>query len=310
MAIYEHLQHFDGKPVVDWELGTPLTGPGETAYRISISWEEHEAKSQWTDKFAQFLTEPGVEEVTALIVGPWEGAMESDGSSEAATEAIVAAREQLPNLKAVFVGEILAEEAEISWIQQSDLSALFNAYPLLETFYARGGNGLHLGSPTHDHLKTLVVQSGGLDVEVVREVAGASLSALEHLELWLGTENYGATTTVDDVLPILNDNLFPSLKYLGLCDSEIADAIAAAIATAPILDQLEVLDLSLGTLSDEGALALIAAPSIGKLRSLDIHHHYVSPEVVDQLLALPVSVDATSPESAADEDDRYVAVSE
>ncbi|BDI31275.1 hypothetical protein CCAX7_33260 [Capsulimonas corticalis] len=310
MGIYEHLKHFGGKPVVNWESGDFLENPSKMAYRISISWEENDADAKWTDKFSQFLSEPNVGEVTAIIVGPWEGAMDSSGASESAVEALVAAHGKLPNLQALFVGEILAEEAEISWIQQSDLSALFNAYPLLETFYARGGNGLNLGSPTHALLKTLVVQSGGLDAEVVREVLGASLPALEHLELWLGDSSYGATTTVDDLGPLLSGALFPGLKYLGLCDAEISDEIAAAIATAPILGQIEVLDLSLGTLGDDGALALISAPSLGKLRHLDIHHHYVTPEVVERLLALPISVDATGPETAHDDEDRYVAVSE
>ena len=83
-----------------------------------------------------------------------------------------------------------------------------------------------------------------------RELAG-----IEHLELYLGTDDYGWDGSIDDVLPLLADDRFPRLKYLGLRDSEIADGVAQAVAKSPLLEKLDVLDLSLGTLGDEGAAA-------------------------------------------------------
>ncbi len=103
------------------------------------------------------------------------------------------------------------------------------------------------------------------------------------------------------------------MEYLGLRDSELADEIAIAIVSAPILERIKVLDLSLGTLSDAGAAALLASPAVARLRKLDIHHHYCSPEMVEKLAALPIEVDASDSQEA-DEDDgevyRYVAVGE
>src|SRR5262249_47361204 len=153
---------------------------------------------------------------------------------------------KLPNLKALFLGDIPSTDQEITWIVQSDLTALFDAFPKLEHFRARGGQQLGLGKLKHKHLKSLTFEGSNLPAEVVRAVGRSSLPALEHLELWLGTVAYGADTTVADLKGIFAGKGLPALHYLGLRNSEIADAVAIALARAPILDRIEVLDLSLG----------------------------------------------------------------
>ena len=95
------------------------------------------------------------------------------------------------------------------------------------------------------------------------------------------------------------------------CD--FADALAAALAEAPILRRIDTLDLSLGTLGDEGALALIRGGSLGGLKRLDIHHHYVTDEVLDGLMASGVELNADDRQEAESYDGesyRYVAVGE
>lgn len=314
MGIYEHIAEFAGKPVVDWEPGEPLDEAADVAYRISVSWDESEAGRRWTDKFASFLDDPASGRVTALIVGPWEQVgMGEEPTADRIVAALAAARDRLPGLTALFVGEIIVEESEISWIEQTDVSPLFNAYPRLEHFAVRGGNNLRLGALRHDNLEALVVEAGGLPRQVVQDVVAAQLPELRHLELWLGMEHYGADTTMDDLAPILSGNLFPKLEYLGLRDSELADEIAIAIVSAPILERVQVLDLSLGTLTDAGAAALLASPAVARLRKLDIHHHYCSPEMVEKLEALPIEVDAGESQEAYEsrgELHRYVAVGE
>jgi hypothetical protein len=207
----------------------------------------------------------------------------------------------------------VSDENEISWIQQSDVSPLFKAYPGLEHFRVRGNEGLTLGPIRHEKLKSLVVETGGLSVSVLRDIAASSLPALEHLELWLGDEGYGWDGTVEDLRPFLQGGLFPKLKYLGLRDSEIADEIAVAVAVAPILGQIETLDLSLGTLGDMGAEALFDSPAIKSLRKLDLHHHFISPVMEARFAALGIEVDVSDRQKADDYDGesfRYVAVSE
>jgi len=147
----------------------------------------------------------------------------------------------------------------------------------------------------------------------LRAVLQSEFPALEHLELYLGEENYGFDFAVADLEPLLSGIVFPNLRSLGLRDSEIADDIATAIANAPILSRLRVLDLSLGTLSDVGARALLGSPGLRKLQKLDLHHHYISPELVSQLKKLGPEVDASDPKEADEdggEEYRYVAVGE
>jgi len=309
MTIGEHAEEFAGKPVVDWKQDKPLADAGANVYRIAV---EYDAEETWTDLLARFLQDPAAADVTGIVVGTWTGDDFSEDSSRV-VEALVAAREKLPKLTALFIGDITYEECEISWIHQSDVSPLFGAYPALEHFRVRGGNGLTLGVICHDRLKSLVVESGGLDASVVRDVLRSELPALEHLELWLGTDNYGANTTIADLEPLFAGELFPSLRYLGLRDSDLENEIAQAIAQLPLLERIRVLDLSLGVLGDTGAQALLDAPALAKLEKLDIHHHYCSQEMVTRLEALPIALDASeaeTPDEYDGEEQRYVAVGE
>ncbi len=312
MSLYEHTQEFAGKPVVEWEPGNAIDDPVGSAYRLAISYDEAEAGETWENRFADFLSQPGANRVTAIVVGVWgDPAPLSDSSSVVNT--LVAAREQLPDLKALFIGDIVGEEFEISWIEQTNMAPIFEAYPALEHFRVRGGTNLRLGTLNHQHLKSLVVETGGLDVSVVRDVTSSNLPELEHLELWLGTEDYGANTEMVDLAPIFSGRLFPKLDQLGLRDSQLTDAIAVAIAHSPLLERLHVLDLSLGTLSDDGAAALLSSPDVKNLDFLDIHHHYCSDEMVTKLESMGIDLDAGD-QQEPDEDDgemyRYVAVGE
>lgn len=304
--ISEHKESFGSWPVVDWKPGQDLPKVGEVLPRLALSYND---KEKWSDLLAAFLETPGSEQAVGLVVGAWAPEMfESQGDTT--IESLVAASERLPHLKALFIGDITGEEWEISWIEQSDLSPLFNAFPNLEWFGARGGNNLSLGVPRHEKLKGLVIETGGLSREIVRSISQAQLPALEHLELWLGDDNYGADTEIEDLKPFLNGDLFPNLKYLGLRNTQIADEIAQALIGAPVLGKVRVLDLSLGVLTDTGAQALLDNPAIAKLEKLDVHHHFCSEEITTKLEALPLEVDVSEREEAdeyGDEIYRYVA---
>jgi predicted DNA-binding WGR domain protein len=288
-------------------------GPLPVIYRVGLKYEEeYDDQKSLTDKLAAFLDDPAAGLAQGLVIGTWGGVDSVDQSSASIVEALVAGRDKLPNLKHLFLGDIVMEENEISWIQQSDMSPLFDAFPRLEEFRVRGSNDLSFGTLKHKALKTLAVECGGLPVRVVREICAAKLPALEHLELWLGEPNYGWDGSIADLEPLLTGKLFPKLRYLGLRDSVVADEVAAAAAQAPVLKKIKVLDLSLGNLSDEGARALLASPAVAKLEKLDIHHHFVSDEVVAQLRALWIEVDARERKKPYDFDPdyRYIAVGE
>jgi hypothetical protein len=309
MTISENLATFYGRDVVDYD---PESGLGDTAAAVRLRLDYDDEQETFTDRYARFIEEPGVAAVEALVIGNWILYGEGD-PAERIVENLVSTRDRLPLLKALFMGDITSEENEISWIEQTDVSPLFTAFPLLEVFGVRGGNGLSLGRPSHPKLKSLTVEAGGLPAHVVREVCAADLPALEHLELWLGSENYGGDVDLDDLEPILSGRLFPRLTSLGLRDCEWADDLAIALTDAPILARIKSLDLSLGNIGDRGALALAAAPVAAGLKSIDIHHHYVSDEAIAKLMALGPRINANDrkePSKWRDEEDRYIAVSE
>ncbi|TSA87439.1 hypothetical protein FNU79_02845 [Deinococcus detaillensis] len=306
MTIGEHLSKFGGLQVTPWEPGQPLGDTATTIHRISVEYDE---ETSWTDKFRAFLTLPNVENSQGLVVGMWSAEAGEDAAPDEMVEALVAAHAQLPRLRALFIGDITYEENEVSWIVQADLSPILSAYSQLTHLGIRGGNNLSLGQISLPQLRELTVQAGGLSAEVVREVVTANLPKLEHLELYLGTEEYGSTNAADDLTPLLDGQRFPALKYLGLKNSDHQDEIAQMFAHAPILDQLETLDLSLGVLTDEGAAALLGSERVRTLKKLDVSHHFCSTEMMQQLEALPIEVDAS--EQQDEEDDwRFVALGE
>jgi hypothetical protein len=306
MGNYQHVESFVGKPVVDYKAEIGIADPIDTIYRLSV---EYDSEISIVDLLSQFAADANASKVNGLVIGMWD----SDESSQSVVDFLVNAHQQLSSLSALFLGDIVDEENQISWIEQSDMSPLLMAYPQLEHLQVRGNDGLSFGELKHDRLKTLIVETGGLSVARVREICESHLPSLEHLELWLGTDDYGGDATPEDLAPILSGGLFPYLQYLGLRNSYIADRIAIAVANSTIIVRIEVLDLSLGNLGDVGATALLASPFISQLRKLDLHHHYISEALVNDLEKLSIEVDVSDLQAADEYDDeehRYISVSE
>ncbi len=285
MTVGNHLEEFAGKPVVDFPSEEKVD-PADVIFRIRVDWDDTDT---WQEKFTKFLQLPGIEKTAGLVIGAWETEY-PQGSPDKIIQSLVASREKFPNLEAIFLGDIIYEENEISWIENTDVSPLLTAFPNLKFFRVRGADGLSLGGLNHANLQHLGVESGGLPVNVLNEVINSHLPNLEHLELWLGSENYGFNFDVEALAPIFEGSNFPKVTYLGLRDSEISDEIAKVIVEAPILDQLQVLDLSMGTLGDEGAQALYESDRIKKLIRLNLDHHYCSDDMMQKMLSLPIEV--------------------
>jgi hypothetical protein len=316
MTINDYKTHFAGKTIIDWEPGDPIPDPATTIPRFRTSWSSQSQGG--LDKFELFIADPASSSVNGFVFG-----MMSTDSAEyypgLSMEVLLEHKEHFPHLTTLFLGDIVMEESEISWIGLSDISALFTAYPQLEHFGIRGCASantdpyLHLGILNLEHLKTLVIETGSMDRSIVQDVLRSHLPALEHLELWTGSEAYEANCTVEDFAPLFTDNLFPNLRYLGLRDSEIANDLAIALSQSPLLEQLHVLDLSLGTLDDSGAAALLNCPAVRKLKKLDLHHHFCSNDMMQRLQTLGIEVDVSEreePDRWDGQEQRFVAVSE
>lgn len=309
MTIGENLKEFDGKPVVDFSAGMALD-PDKNVYRIR--WE-YGGEMTFAELFADFVSSDGVERVTGLITGAYSEEM-YDEPMAVVLEAVLGSASQLPNLSGLFLADMTFDEFEISWIQQTDVSPLWTAFPRLRTLGIRGGEGLNLGNVVHDQLQSLTIESGGLGRGVIAQVVDAKLPELTHLEVWTGSDNYGGDSSVDDVRPLMEAERFPKLKYLGLKNSEYQNDIAKAVIDSTILPQLETLDLSMGTLTDEGAEALLAHPDrLAHLQLLDLSHHFLTAEIQTRLTDLPCKVDVSDEQEADVDDDevyRYIAVAE
>ncbi|MFH8342509.1 STM4015 family protein [Streptomyces sp. AM6-12] len=316
MSNVEHLKELHGLLAFEFETEPKRELPeaGAVAWRVSADpyGDSDEDFEELWDRFLETVDPAGIR---AIIVGPWGEAYDND--SGLVVNCLVKDRERLTGLRAVFIGDLEMEEAEISWIEQSDVTPVLTAYPLLEEFGIRGGTGLRFPAVRHEHLRTLRFEAGGLPGEVVRGVAGSELPALEHLDMWLGVSAYGGDATVADLAPVLAGGGFPALRHLGLRNSEVQDEITAAVAGAPVVAQLTSLDLSMGVLTDEGAIALLDGQPLTHLTRLDLHHNYVTEPVAERIRAAlepsGVEVDLSEPGDTWEHDGvvhRYTAVAE
>ncbi|MFI1993977.1 STM4015 family protein [Actinoplanes sp. NPDC020271] len=302
MGVHEFLDTFAGLPVVRWDEATPEVPPA-VAWWMTVE----RSGETFASVFEQVMELAGPAGPTALIVSDWG----TPNLEPFPVEVLTRSAARLGGLRALFLGEMSGEQCEISWIRHGDITPLLEGFPQLQHLWIRGGAGLELTPVRHENLHELVIQSGGLPGSVVRSLAACELPNLEELELWLGVAQYGGDARAEDLAPVLAGRAMPSLSWLGLRNAEITDELAAAVAAAPIVARLRVLDLSMGTLSDTGAEALLAGQPLTHLEHLVLHHHFLSREVARRLVdELPeVEVDI-SDEQQVEDRGRYTAVSE
>ncbi|MEV6812140.1 STM4015 family protein [Micromonospora sp. NPDC051296] len=293
--INSHVSSFAGLPVLPFTPGMTLPeDPSAVAWRLEV--EDFDAEPEELADLVRAMRDevpPGA--VRAVVVGEWGQSYERP----LPVDLIVDAAPRWTALRAIFLADLVSEQCEISWLTHGDITPLLAAYPALETLWVRGGQGLRLDAVRHTGLRELRFESGGLPGAVVRAVGDSDLPALRRLDLWLGRTEYGCDTTVDDIKPVLAGTTLPALRRLALANAEIADLVAAAVATAPVVRQLEVLDLSMGTLTDEGLEALLAGQPLTHLKELDLHHHYLTEQARQRVeTALPgVRVDGSDPQT-------------
>ncbi|WP_431953870.1 STM4015 family protein [Nocardia lijiangensis] len=326
MTIGDHLQEFGGLPAFTFpdaetdakkkKKSVVLPEPDAVAWRLSV--ETYDAQETWPECFARFLGAVDTTKITALIVGTWDDVY-GNGPDEV-IEALCAAQDRLPALRALFLGDIVMEECEMSWINQGLVTPLLETFSGLEVFGVRGGQNLEFPAVRHERLHTLVVESGGLPADVVRGIASSDLPALAHLDLWLGTSEYGGDSEVADLAPILSGDRLPALKHLALRNSETQDDVCAALAAAPVVARLETLDISMGVLTDDGVAALLSGQPLSHLNVLDMHYNYLSDEMRTRLrdtlepAGVRLELDSDDADEDSDEDDgtvwRFVSVGE
>ncbi len=197
-------------------------------------------------------------------------------------------------------------------ISSTHLGGLDVAYPLLgalESLYIEVGN-MELGTIVLPALREFEVYTGGFTQENMRSVVDATWPALERLILRFGdSEDYGATCTLADVLPLFDRDL-PNVRHLALANSGFTDALIPELATTKLLAQLETLDLGWGLLADAGAAALLKhRDAFAHLRKIDLKGSYLTAEAIAQLEdTFPDRLDTS--DQKAPERYRYCQISE
>ena len=316
-----HVERFLNYKVVDFDPEVDGDGSGEggerrrlpalrdldkLVYAVGIGYDDDE--DTFATRLDALLADPKVGDLRALVVGGWFSEV-CESPPTVAYERLTRHGAKLRSLQGLFLGDVIQEEAEISWLQQGDVAPTVHALPALEELVVRGGEGLRFQRLSHPTLTSLTVQTGGLPAAALRDILDADLPSLKRLTLWLGVDSYGGDSSVADLAPLLAGDRFPNLEHLGLQDSEQADEIAAAVAASPLLARLKGLDLSMGTLGDAGAQALLGSPHVLFLKHLNLRHHYMSPTMTAKIRGLGIEVNV-SDRQEGDDDDRYVEVSE
>ncbi|WP_327070724.1 STM4015 family protein [Kitasatospora sp. NBC_01302] len=292
-TISGHLTAFHGLPVFDHTAtlseeseAAELPAAADAAWKIGL---DYDSELSFEEAWQAFLDSVDTTGVRAVVIGNWWG--DDYDPLTRPLAAIVAAAGQLPALQALFIGDVVGEECELSWLQMTDITPVLESFAQLEELVVRGASAgygpsdppLSLRPLRHERLRALRFEAGGLPGSVVRSVTACEFPALERLELWLGVEEYGGDATIADLAPLLAGAGLPALRHLGLENSELQDEIAAAVAGAPVVAQLDGLSLAMGTLTDEGATALLEGQPLTHLSTLDLHHHFLTEAMVERL---------------------------
>lgn len=266
--------------------------------KFFLTYEESEEDITLVSRIEEYLEKNNTYDSNSIVIGAWEEPFDC-GPNEI-VKYMVENKDKFPNLQHINIGDMDSEECEVSWITQTDLAPLLKSFEL-KSLEIRGSLELRLENASSNTLESLIIVSGGLSQDILKDISNANFPKLEHLELYLGVVDYGFDGNIEDVKQFMIQNKFPNLKYLGLKNSEIEDAICEEILKSDILEQLTILDLSLGTISDKSAeLILQNIEKLKHLKTLDVTYNYMSDENIEKL---ELAFKNLSVESLFDRDD-------
>lgn len=247
---------------------------------VKVFAPSYEPEASVPEQLEQLAKSPDIAKLDTLVIGSWTDCYEN--SCEKILDKLIELKGQLSGLRHLFIGDMDMEDCEMSWINQTDYSDFWAHFQALESFGVRGGQGLILGEINLPNLKNLVIETGGLNGDAIDDICNSDLPNLEHLELWLGTDEYGCTVKVEQLQPIL-EGKFPNLEYLGLKNYDEQDALAKNLQGASVLGYIDILDISMGVLKDEGAEALYNNEALLNLQHLNCRHHFISNDWMEKL---------------------------
>jgi uncharacterized protein (TIGR02996 family) len=260
------------------------------------------------DVLATFLAHPSCRFLAEVVVGL--NRQDPDQEYQSVLDAL--AKRPPPALRSLFIGDfVYPDETEISWTSLGDFGALWPKLPRLRKLILQGGS-FTLGTLALPELRHAEFRTGGLSGESIASIVKARWPKLEHLDVWFGSDGYGAEGDLDAIGPLLEGQGLPAVRHLGLKNCQFADDIARVIGKSKILPQLETLDLSMGTLTDDGVEALVSGTNkaaFAHLARFDLSSNCISEAGLARLGGLCPGLTADDQRDDGPED-RYVAVGE
>lgn len=253
------------------------------------------------------LQNPNINQIEALIFQiSFHNRYNSSKAFDTFVKTVSDTYKQFTNLKAVYIGDghvedrnFMEHSIENSSIELGDVTPILKANPQLEVLHIYGRSGLQIKPIRHNSLKTLILQIHLLFIDSnIFDISKLDLPALEYIELWFGgNQREGKNVVIKHLLPTLNRGLFPNIKYLGLRNSYYTDDIALSLVEASsLVEQLSILDISIGILTDKGAEILLNSPSINKLKMLILSkNEKLSEQMIQKLYNLECEVIVTPP---------------
>lgn len=267
--------------------------------RFSYTYEDFEEHNKNANTMLEdIMNDTEFSSLEEIVVGSWGDAW--DHSIQPLVDGIVANKEKFSHIKSLFIGDMDFEDCEVSWIIQADYSKLWAAMPQLEKLTIKGSTDLELGNIKHNNLQTLEIICGGLPSDTIQTIQKAALPSLQNLLLYIGVEDYGFDGNISTIKELLEQSDFPKLTYLGIMDSDIQDEITAAVLNCKYMNQIVILDLSMGCLTDKGGqLLLEQLPHHPNIKVLNLEYHFLSDGMMKKLKNLEgVDVDVDDQQEA------------
>ncbi len=232
----------------------------------------------------QFLEAPIARFIESLRFGL---AHFESNNNWAPTLDVVTRSEQAQRIRSLRFDAYTYTDCEISWTPFGDFAFAWKRLPSLELLHIRSGAGGNLGDIELPRLKTFIFESGGLGGDLLASIVNAKWPALEHLEIWTGSSNYGAGGTLHQLRPILAGAGLPELRHLGIVNSELSDGLVPALAMSMLLPQLHSLDLSRGVFARVATDALVEhAAAFRHLASIDLTDNVLEPDEIARIRAV------------------------
>jgi hypothetical protein len=250
---------------------------------VELSGATKRSKTSIPDLLAAIVRHPGATLIRAIEIG-------EDRVMPFREQAVIAAlvEEPPPHLESLHMTSCTEDMDKFSWYVLGDCEPLFDLP--LRTLVLQG-SAFDLGHAHAPTLEQLELRTVALRKRDLAALFCSELPSLTTLKLFLGppgTQTHRIPEeehiAVKDLAPLFEGRVLPTVKHLGLQNTELADGLCAALVRSAILPRLSSLDLSRGTLSDRGAAILVAnKDKLAHLEVLDLGLNFLSAQAAESL---------------------------